>query len=234
MGLFITCGVLVLWVAVSHLVRHRSAENWLLTLWILGTFVFAAFLNWTCNVRSLLPLAPALGILVARQLQERHGTPSAGPRGPYWALVLTAQIALMVAWADLCLANSERSAAGQVAASLRQQDAAVWFEGHWGFQYYMLAKGGRDLNVDRPRCEPADFVVIPQNNSNIRPIPGVVADRDRVIAIPICPWLATMQLSAGAGFYSSLWGPFPFVFSPVDDQTYEIWRVKFVCPTKQP
>ena len=34
----------------------------LLALWILGTCVFAALLNWTTNGRSILPLVPAAAI----------------------------------------------------------------------------------------------------------------------------------------------------------------------------
>jgi len=233
MGLFTTCGLLVLWSVVSPLVRQPSADNWLLAVWVLGTLAFAGFVNWTCNVRSVLPLAPALAILVARQLEQRRAraapaTPSRGLRGPYCALALSAEIALMVGWADLCFADSDRTATQQIAAWLPHENVPPWIEGHWGFQYYMLAKGARDLNVGQPACEPADFVVIPTDNSNVKPLSNIRADLQHVIAIPVCPWLATMHSRPGAGFYSSRWGPFPFVFNPVDDQTYEIWCVRDV------
>jgi 4-amino-4-deoxy-L-arabinose transferase-like glycosyltransferase len=243
MGLFVTCGLLVLWLAVSPLLARRafaaeSAENWLLALWVLGTLAFAGFLNWTCNVRSVLPLAPALAILVARKLEARQSlgltaaepkvAPASAPRAAPWALLVSAEIALMVAWADFCFANADRSAVRQIAASLAGEPADLWFQGHWGFQYYMQADGGRAVDVGRASCRPGDFMVIPRNNSNVLPIADVGATLRHTVVVPICPWLATMELGPGAGFYSSRWGPFPFIFSPVDDQTYDIWQIEFV------
>jgi Dolichyl-phosphate-mannose-protein mannosyltransferase len=228
LGLFLTGGVLVLWLALSPALRHRTADDCLLALWIVGTFVFAGFVNWTCNVRALLPLAPAFGIVAARRLDERYGTSSGRLRGWHWTLVVAAEVALMVTWADVCFANSERAAADKIVASLRADHAKVWFEGHWGFQYYMLAQGASDLNQQQPACETGDFVVVPQNNTNVRWLPAVSAVPERQTAVPVCPWLATMQYGMAAGFYSSLWGPLPFAFGPASDRTYQIWRVDVV------
>ena len=63
-------GASLLGLAVSEVRRDRSAESWLLVLWLLGTFVFAGFVNWVNNGRSILPMAPALGILLVRRLDE--------------------------------------------------------------------------------------------------------------------------------------------------------------------
>ena len=41
-------------------------------LWVIGTFLFAAFLNWTVNARSLLPLTPAVAILMTRRLEQNY------------------------------------------------------------------------------------------------------------------------------------------------------------------
>ena len=51
--------------------NRRDAGSVLLVLWIGGMFVFATLLNWTLNVRSLLPLLPAAGIVIARRLDRR-------------------------------------------------------------------------------------------------------------------------------------------------------------------
>ncbi len=227
LGLFTTCGALVLWLAVMDLMKHRDAVGWLLALWILGTFVFAGFLNWTCNVRSVLPMAPALAIILARRLEQRHAT-TGGLRAWHWGLVLSAEVALMVGWADLCFADSQRKAAREIVASLRPEPATIWFEGHWGFQYYMQADGAKELNLVQPACGPGDFVVVPENNTNFKRMPEVVALYQREAAVPVCPWLSTMDYRVGAGFYTSLWGPFPYVFGPADDQLYYVWRVDSV------
>jgi hypothetical protein len=36
-------------------------------------------------------------------------------------------------------------------------------------------------------------------------------------------WVAVMQKKMGAGFYSDLWGPCPFLFGTVPPEQYEIW-----------
>jgi hypothetical protein len=64
-------GIGVLALAGADVFRRRDACSWLLALWVFGTFLFTAFFNWTVNGRSLLPMAPAVGILIARRL-ERH------------------------------------------------------------------------------------------------------------------------------------------------------------------
>ena len=63
-------GLSVLAMALVDWWKRRTPESLLLALWVLGTFVFAAFLNWTINARSVLPLIPASGILIARRLDE--------------------------------------------------------------------------------------------------------------------------------------------------------------------
>jgi hypothetical protein len=228
LGIFLTGGLLVLWLAMIPALTRRSADDWLLALWIVGTFAFAEFVNWTCNVRALLPLAPALAIVAARRLDVRYETSIGTLRAWHWALVVAAEVALMVGWADLCFANSERRAADKIIASLRPDQAKVWFEGHWGFQYYMLSQGAKDLDQEEPACETGDYVVVPKSNTNVRWLPNVSAIPEREIAVPACSWLATMQFHADAGFYSSLWGPLPFVFGPTGNQVYQIWRVDTV------
>jgi hypothetical protein len=228
LGIFLTGGVLILWLALGTALRRRDADDWLLALWIVGTVVFAAYVNWTCNVRALLPLAPAFGIAVARRLDERYETSTGNFRDWHWALVVAAEVALMVAWADLCFANAERTAAAKIVPALRANRANVWFEGHWGFQYYMQAQGAKDLNQEQPACETGDFIVVPESNTNIRWLPAITAVSEQATVIPVCPWLATMQFRVAAGFYSTLWGPLPFVFGPAGDRVFRIWRVDTV------
>src|SRR5262249_49278527 len=67
---FIAGGIIVIGVVVADLWHHRDAESMLLSLWVLGTFVFTAFLNWTVNARSVLPLIPAAAILICRRISH--------------------------------------------------------------------------------------------------------------------------------------------------------------------
>jgi hypothetical protein len=225
-GLLASVGVLVLWLALEDLARNQSADAFLLTLWVFGTFAFAGFVNWTCNVRSLLPLTPALGILMVRRIE--HGFRSSIPRTSWrWALVPAVSVSLVIAWADLCLANSARMAAKRVAETLRSERGHFWFQGHWGFQYYMNRQGGRAVDLANPHTLPGEIMIVPSNNTNVFFYDSRFFDGQHELEFPACPWLATLQERVGAGFYSAIWGPMPFVFGPTPTEKYAVCRLNF-------
>ncbi|HLZ55289.1 MAG TPA: glycosyltransferase family 39 protein, partial [Verrucomicrobiae bacterium] len=147
--LFLAGGILVLLLTVADFQRRRDADSLLLVLWVLGVVVFAVVLNWTINGRSLLPALPAVGILLARRLDLRW--PESSPVRHGWLLgpvLLAAALSLMLAQADARLANTNRLAAEQLCAKYRTPGNTVWFEGHWGFQYYMEKQGGRAIDLN--------------------------------------------------------------------------------------
>src|SRR6266699_5047920 len=68
--LFIAGGISVLALAAADYWHERDADSLFLASWVVGTFAFTAFLNWTINARTVLPLIPAIGILLARRLEN--------------------------------------------------------------------------------------------------------------------------------------------------------------------
>ncbi|MGA2871559.1 MAG: glycosyltransferase family 39 protein, partial [Verrucomicrobiota bacterium] len=98
-------GICLLALASGETFRRRDAKSWLLALWVFGTFAFTACLNWTVNGRSILPLTPALAILIARRLEQKS------PAWPPVAKILVlpcAVLALLVARSDFLLATAVR------------------------------------------------------------------------------------------------------------------------------
>jgi 4-amino-4-deoxy-L-arabinose transferase-like glycosyltransferase len=226
LGLMTTCGVLVVWLAVSPFLKDRTPDACLWALWVLGTFVFAGFVNWTCNVRSLLPMAPAVGILLAQRAETEDPRRWSWPVHHWqWALAPAAATALLVGWADMSLANSARTAAMQIAGSFSPLVRTVWFQGHWGFQYYMRLSGGREVDLSNFACDPGDVMVYPFNNTNSYDFPREAVGGSVDTAFPVCGWLSTLQAPIGADFYSAEVGPMPFVFGPVAKEKYTIWRI---------
>lgn len=223
-GAMAACGVLVLWLALEDLAKHQTADACLLALWAFGTFAFAGFVNWTCNVRSLLPVAPALGILVIRRLEHGLRAPGICWR---WALVPALSVSLAVGWADLSLANSARTAAERIAGILKSEPGPFWFQGHWGFQYYMSRQGGRAVDLVNPKALPGEIMIVPYDNTDVFFYDSRFYDRLQELEFPACQWLATLQHRVGAGFYSGIWGPMPFVFGPNPTEKYAIWRLNF-------
>jgi hypothetical protein len=70
-----------------------------------------------------------------------------------------------------------------------------------------------------------DLVIIPLNNSNISGTLPATPGRMGQVNFPQF-LLATMSPEMGAGFYSSRWGPLPWVFARIPPEPYLVFRVK--------
>ncbi|MGA8151580.1 MAG: glycosyltransferase family 39 protein [Terriglobales bacterium] len=225
LALFVAGGISLLALAVSDAWTHRDADSLFLTLWVLGTFVFAVYVNWTANGRSILPIIPAAGILIARRLDTRPKP--ASPVRLWVPLGVAGVFALWIACADAGWANSAKRAAEVIHQKTQTESGTVWFAGHWGFQYYMQANGARPVDVSNfsSSFRAGDFVVLPKNNTNLFEIAPQFVISQEVIELPMPRRAATMCPELGAGFYSSVWGPLPFAIGPVAPERYLILRL---------
>jgi 4-amino-4-deoxy-L-arabinose transferase-like glycosyltransferase len=226
LAIFIAGGVAVLSLAAVDLRKHRDPDSAFLALWVFGTFCFAAFLNWSVNARSVLPLIPAAGILLARRLDQRGDGPQPGLRGKIaLALVASGVVSLWVAAADAAWAGSQRDAARQVHELVKSETAAVWFQGHWGFQYYAQRDGLRPLDLERETLNPGDVLIMPEGNIQTRTPPPTFVRDWRIVEIALQQPLTTMRWRIGAGFYSSFFGPLPFAFGTLAPERYFVFRI---------
>jgi hypothetical protein len=224
---FLAGGILVLLMAGADFWHRRDPDSMLLVLWVLGLLTFTVVLNWTINGRSLLPALPAVGILLARRLDARWPEPS--PARRLWLLapaLLAAALSLRLAQADARLAATNRLAAEQLWLQYHKPGNTVWFEGHWGFQYYLEKQGGKAINLNDPKKAAGDILIIPANASNLYAPPGdlvqLVAKAD-YLPDACC---STMNNLAGAGFYASVHGPLPFVIGRLEPDRFYIFAYK--------
>ena len=216
----------------KHVRGQVDADSALLALWVLGTFLFAAFVNWTVNARSMLPLIPAAAILLARrldldksdldkdekQIATNRRSSAISTAKLAVPLALSAMISLAIACGDTAFANSARSAASWIHWQTQNQPGQVLFEGHWGFQYYMQLLGARPVEYDKFNFQTGDIVVIPENTTSTFPVaPQFVAEQQ---TSQIDPHAHAATMALGAGFYSSVWGPLPFSFGRVPSESY--------------
>ncbi len=224
-AVFIAGGVQIVTLAALEL-RRRNAEGVLLFCWCVGTLAFAAYMNWTVNARSLLPLGPVAGILVARRLEER-GLEKKGvgwPRREALAHVCAGAMALWVALGDYQFAEVARVAAARVKEY--QANATVYFQGHWGFQYYMEAAGIPAQDFVHSPIKAGDIIAIPWNNTNTQFYPPDQVQQIDSLSYPLRGFMATTNISVGAGFYSHGYGPLPFVIGPVPNEVVWVYRVR--------
>jgi len=225
-------GAWVLALTLAEVWNRRDASSWLLGLWVFGTFLFTASFNWTANGRSLLPMAPAVGILLVWCLERNVlAGRKTWPRGVMICLAAGGALALLTARADFQLATAVRQSARQVWAGYGREARPLWFQGHWGFQYYMEALGVPALDLKRSVVNPGDHLAIPHNNSNLfLPDPQKVTMRE-TLTVSGPSLLATWNETVGAGFYASVWGPLPFVFGHVPPEGVSVYDFGPPAPT---
>ncbi len=227
--LCILTGISLLAMALTEIwTRKTEAESWLLALWVVGTGFFAGFLNWTVNARSVLPLIPAVGILTFRRLERLPDLlpPKKETMAITAALAAAAVLAFGITWGDAAWANSEREAATRISQDSEARHGTVYFGGHWGFQYYMQARGFTPADELNSNFREGDLVIVPENNVEQIERPaqfGVVAPK--VLELAAGRFVTTMSARLDAGFYSSMWGPLPFVFGKVPPETYNFFRL---------
>ena len=214
-------GALLLALPLADLRRDRSADSLLLALWVVGVFAFAAFVNWSVNVRSVLPMAPAVAILLARTV-----APPGARRRLAAPIAAAACVSILVAWSDYRFAATARDSADWVAAVARSRTGKAWFQGHWGFQYYAEQHGLLAVDLVRTVALPGDILAIPGTNTGTYELPRGALRPLANRSFAQFSWLSTMSLTLGAGFYSDVYGPLPFAFGDVPQERVQIFVVE--------
>jgi hypothetical protein len=167
-------------------------------------------------------MASVAGILIARRLEKN---PPAFWK-PALALVASAMLALFITQTDYLQAMAVRQNARALYAGYGQTMNRMFFEGHWGFQYYMSGFGATPMDFVNAKLTPGDLVATPSNNTNVLP---ASPDKTRLLGTysqTDSLWLATVSQPLGACFYASVMGPLPFAFGPVPPETVSVYSLK--------
>jgi len=228
---FLAAGIAAVGLVAAELASPHWRASLLLTTWVVGTLLFAGFINWTINGRTILPLVPALGILLARRLDQIEGAPS-GRRFlaelGVWDLppiVVGLAIAMFVALGDNAHAVSARQAADLLARSHRPESKQFTFVGHWGFQYYIQQHGAVPLDSGNMKYELGDIVLVPRWNTNTVLMPTELATTSEVVELEM-PWpVATQRKHVNAGFYGTSYGRLPWRFGSVPTDLYLVQEI---------
>lgn len=216
-------GVVITWLALAEVVK-RDADSVLLACWVLGTLVFASFLNWVNNGRSILPMAPAVGILLARRLELRAVAAPFVRRALVPALGLAALLAAVVTWADARWADQSRLAANELAAEYGDE-APLYVQGHWGFQYYAELAGALRFDPRLHALGAGAVMVIPTNNYGIRELPPTHVTPLESREYRGLRWVHTASMGSGAFFYANNIAPLPFAIGDGLPDGYVALRV---------
>ncbi|MBE7415327.1 MAG: glycosyltransferase family 39 protein [Deltaproteobacteria bacterium] len=217
MAVYWAAGAGVLFLAVSDFMKRKDAGSVLLLLWVAGTFFFAVFVNWSINVRSILPMVPAVSILIMRAAEGR------GALRAYLPVIPAFAFSFFITQADYNFANSARTAARLISDGY-SGEGALWFQGHWGFQYYMESAGAVPIDTKGSVIRKGSMVAIPYNNYGLKRFPDRLDKTGMVDSFPP-QYVETMPQGGGAGFYAHQWGPMPFMLFPPKGETYVVFRM---------
>jgi hypothetical protein len=128
---------------VRDAVRDRDAVSILIAATLAGAALFASFVTWSVSGRYLLPIVPVFGLMLIRTLERSStGTVFGLKSVRAFFFLVAAGVSMAVAWADASVADGARSAASEIAGKYAATGKTLWFQGHWGFQYY-LGRGAR-------------------------------------------------------------------------------------------
>jgi len=214
-------GVSLLALAAIALRGERDPGRWLLVLWLLGTFVFAAFVNWTNNGRSNLVLAPAAAILIVLRLRAR-GVSFSRP-SLVLASIACALLSLATAVADRDWSNGVRDAA-RTLAERHGGDQRLWFHGHWGLQYYLEQAGARAVDWRSDVIEPGDRLIVATNNAEVHHPSLQAAVVIDALETREPRWIHTQAKGSGVSFNASNLGSLPFLLGPAAPDRYRVYR----------
>lgn len=218
--LWAAAGLAVLALTVADLRSRRDVHSLLLTLWVIGTFVFAGFCNWTVNARSILPMTPAVAILIVRRLDLNQ---IARPNTERFCLAVCGVFALLLTWSDFSHARAVRQSVNLVRDKYARSTETIWFQGHWGFQYYMEQFGAKPVDHKFPELKPSDLVAVPAYNTNVRTPDPRHTTLLAVFTVAGPGWITTWNSGVGAAFYASLFGPLPFAFGDIPPEQVSVY-----------
>jgi hypothetical protein len=168
-------------------------------------------------------LVPVVGILLARRLEEWGGHQTRLKTIVSFSMIgVAGLLAVATMHADYAWSNTARLAARDI-TSKYDNIGKVWFQGHWGFQYYMEESGAQPMDFTRNNIQPGEYLVIPVNNSNAQD-PDDRFDLVEVMRYQHGSFLAIMNSAYSAGFYSSYFGAMPYSLKKPTDEVYLIFR----------
>jgi 4-amino-4-deoxy-L-arabinose transferase-like glycosyltransferase len=220
-GLFATIGVGILASAVAVFFRRRDPDTLFLLLWITGTFCFSTFLNWSVTARTLLPAAPAVAILAIRQVEQWWGS-----RRTTYSFAAAAICSMLIAISDYRDADCSRTAARFFQERYAIGPRPFWFQGHWGFQYYMQKWGATIFDRSNAQIRQGDLIAGAFSDVQAYRFPDEQIAMQEWLRLTAFPFLGVSTVGGGAAFYSSFGGPLPWIVNDVPPHRYYCFRLR--------
>lgn len=191
--------------------------------WLFVSLPVAVYIHLPC--KYLLPSAPAAALLLAPGLATLWRT-HLGRVAVCAVLAAGLGFGVVLVDTDAQFAHLGRRAATELIAPQVQAGLKVWFGGNWGFQWYAEHAGARALTGRGLLPRPGDRVVA--SDITVERILDHSVPRRRALGglAETRPGGRLMNRAAGAGFYSNIWGYWPWVYSTLPLDRFTLWAVE--------
>jgi hypothetical protein len=180
--------------------KKRTEDSGWLAAWGLAFFGGAVLVFFAGSARYLLPLAPAVILLVVRQSKRS--------RLLWGAAAVNLCVGLLLASANYEHAEKYRTTAREIEPLLGER--RVWTNAEWGLRYYLERVGAEPLERDQPVYPGA--VVITSEAAGVFPYSASGGDRRDVLRTELRNTVPVrlFGLDTRSGYSSSALGILPF------------------------
>ena len=205
--------------ALRRAFAGRDSKELVLLAWMLVPLATVIYVH--LPAKFLVPVAPAAAIVVADSLARR---PRLGAVVLAVTLVAGTVLGVAILRADQRFAGFGRGVAQNIIAPQVARGEQVWFNGHWGFQWYAEQAGARCLAINQPLPSPGALVFSAERSEAVLALSemkGFVLVRRLQDATPGGRINSSIH---GSGFYSNAWGYLPWAWGSDPIEIIDIYR----------
>lgn len=241
--IFTVAGVYMFMLGALQLWKAADADTILLCSLIGGIFVFGGFVNWSVNARALLPMVPAVAIVIVRRIEALESV-RMGRVGEVMLVTMAVVLSLAVGYGDYTFAGASRSFAADIHEEMQNVDGTVWYDGHLGFQWYMHRAGYQALDfypssdddtdeeqINGPEnvlevASPGDVLIGWQNANLMKSPPGNRIDSMESYSYPGSSLASTFDSARNTGFYGKPTILLPYRLGQAPPQRFRVYHLK--------
>jgi len=213
-------GVAAVWDVMRDAIRNRDGVGLMLGLWLLTPLVIVPYLH--LPSKYLLAAAPAAAMSAAMRLARASRLTGLAVLGVTLILGLTLGVSILRA--EALFAELGRKAAAELVGAHRAAGANVWFDAHWGFQWYAEKAGGKAISTAPPFPVPGDLMVT-SAMTGLGFIDAIPQRRLIATVTDLRPGGRVMSRSAGAGFFTNGFGYLPWAWAHEPADRYDLWQL---------
>jgi hypothetical protein len=219
-------GVAVLCDVLSEAWKTRDSLQLALGLWLL--IALPTFPYCHLPAKYVVVSAPAAALLLVREMATRNCKATWFILGT--TVVLGVGLGIAILRADETFTNMGRRAATELIAPYVASGLQVWYIGHWGYQWYAENAGARPVTLTPPYPAQNDLIVMSHETALSEPVLNMVSSRYPYLT-PVThfedyqPGGRIMNESIGVGFFSNVFGYWPWVWSNTRIDRFTVLRV---------